>query len=205
MLAEFSYIRIEQLEHYELNPIPAALNAIRVPINTIECIKFFRLRLPNKLVEFFKLRNTLDAMPSSSTWKTIESAIQTWIQSFKATMDKISDIQWREDDEPEFNSKTSQFSNPPNYKVNVSNATISQDHNLPGPDKSNANHDAQPNSNKNSSVNAFTTLPGYTQNQSDYQMVSLLCNFWDGYACSYKGSNNKPCDRRHQLGIDQRP
>ena len=83
MLAEFNYIRIEQLEHYELNPIPAALNAIRAPINTIECIKFFRLRLPNKFVEFFELRNTLDAMPSSATWETIESAtnMDTIIQS----------------------------------------------------------------------------------------------------------------------------
>ena len=67
MLAEFNYIRIEQLEHYELNPIPTASNAIRAPINTIECIKFFRVRLTNKFVEFFELRNILDALPPSST------------------------------------------------------------------------------------------------------------------------------------------
>ena len=140
-------------------------------------------------------------MPSTATWETIESAILTWIQSFKTTMDEISDIQLREDDEPELNSKTSQFSNPPNYKVYASNASISQD----GSDKSNAHDDGTSNSKRSSSINAFTSLPGYTQNQADYQRVPLLCTFWDGYACSYKGSNNKPCNRRHQPGIDQRP
>ena len=135
MLAEFNHVRIEQLEHYELNPIPAASNAIRSPINTIECIKFLRLRLPNKIVEFFELRNILDANPPLATWESIEDAILTWLQSFKATMDEISEIDWRED-EPVVNSKTSQFSNPPN-KINASNANLNQDSSLPKFDGSN--------------------------------------------------------------------
>ena len=64
MLLDINYIRLEQLEQYELNPIPAASNAIRAPINTIECTSLS--------VDFFELQNVLDAMSSSATWKKLK-------------------------------------------------------------------------------------------------------------------------------------
>ena len=96
------------------------------------------------------------------------------------------------------NSITSQFFNPPNYKVNASNATIFQDYNLPGPDKFNSSDDAPPNSSNSASLNAFTTLSGYTENITEFPRVSLLCGFYDGNKCNYKCIGS-PCDRKHQL------
>ena len=102
-----------------------------------------RQSIPLKFVEFFELRTILDAIPLSATWETIE------------TMDKIGDMQWRDDDE--LNTKTSQFSNPPNYKVNASNATDFQDSNLRGLDKFSSSADGAPSSSKTSSVNTHIT------------------------------------------------
>ena len=123
-------------------------------------------------------------------------------------MDEISKIDQREDDEPVVNSTTSQFSNPPNYKIYASNANLNQDSSLPKFNGSKSTADIPPNENKNCSVNAFSTftgqIPGNGSSSTDFNRVPLLCTFWDGNVCNYKGSG-RPCDRRHQPGIDQRP
>ena len=193
MIAEFSHIRLEQLEHFELNaknPVPKPL---RVPITSADAIKFMRVRLPNKFYELFELRKLLDTMPETTPWGTIEEMLLFEIQSHTITRDEMKEIEWRDDPEPKVNELTSQYANPPSFtKVNAANASISNTI-----DMSNFQFNDPPNASSTllSVFNAFPTDP--LKNQTP------ACTYWNGTVCAFKGAH--PCNRRHQDGVDQRP